>query len=525
VRVIQLPENRKEISMQPETPETVLHRPRHPRSILLLRIAALSAMLAVTTACINDSSGDESTSDSGSTDSGSTDSGSTDSGSTDSGSTDSGSTTTAVDITFSPSNQSSGIALSRTVSFEADTSLAPASVDSDSFILDGPNGPVSGTIDYSNGTAEFDPADELAPGTSYTITVTTDLQTADGDPIAKEHYANFTTVEASARPPLIDQWEQNMVEYGNQWGQALLNETDYLKKFKLRYYDAQRVHEQIAEYLGETQPWRGYGQSAEDNYKTYLENANFRAAGYQRFPHGLYLDWKNTGDSESKAYLDELRDRPSFSYPSGWEDEWAQQKYSREIAYSIQSQIIAERAGYPRQTQRLNTLVDLALGHIDIWVTKDYIDSDPDWQFCQAFMVGLTASALIEYYERSVDLGSPDSRVLPAIKRAGEFLWDEMWVPNADGSGYGAFEYVQPSTSGVGSESPAPDVSLLIAPMFSWLYLQTGNATWLQRGDDIFAGGVKLAWLERAKNFNQNYRSSFNFIEWRAEAVEKYGSR
>jgi hypothetical protein len=357
------------------------------------------------------------------------------------------------------------------------------------------------------------------------MNVTTDVMTDDCMSIANNHYASFTTVSASALPPKIDQWEQNMVDYGHKWGQALQEETDYLKKFKLRYYDAQLVHEQIGEYLGETQPWRDYGQEAESNYKQYLENNNFQAAGWHRFPHGLYLDWKRTGDAESQEYLKYLRDEPPFSWPDGNEDSWARQKYSREIAYSIQSQIIAERAGYPRQTDRLTTLVDLALGHIDIWVTKDYLDSDPDWHFCQAFMTGLTASALIEYHERQVELGNPDSRILPAIERVAEFIWDEMWVADVDGTGYGAFEYVQPSTSGVGSESPAPDVSLLIAPMFSWLYLQTGDAKWLQRGDDVFAGGVELSWLERAKNFNQNYRSSFDFVEWRAKAVEKYGSQ
>jgi len=236
------------------------------------------------------------------------------------------------------------------------------------------------------------------------------------------------------------------------------------------------------------------------------------------------MDWKDTGDSESRDYLELLRDRPPFSYPTGYEDEWAKQKYSREVAYSIESQIVAERAGYARQTDRLNTLVDLALGHIDIWVNKDYIDTDPDWQFCQAFMTGLTGSALIAHYERSVELGNPDDRVIPALERLTEFLWDEMWVADVNGSGYGAFEYVQPSTSGVGSESPAPDLNQLIAPMFAWLYLQTGDATYLKRGDAIFAGGVELADLGAAKRFNQNYRSSFQFVEWRREAVRKHGS-
>lgn len=345
-------------------------------------------------------------------------------------------------------------------------------------------------------------------------------------PAGVEHrVGNGSTVSASTPLPRIGDWERNMVEYGHKWGKALQNETDYVEKFKLRYYDAQRVHEQIGAYLGEIRPWRTYGQEAESNYKFYLEKADFRAVGWQRFPHGLYLDWKHTGDNQSRDYLEKLRDRPPFSFPTNREEEWAQQKYSREIAYSIESHIVAERAGYPRQAERLSNLVDLALGHIDIWVTKDYIDNDPDWQFCQAFMAGITASALIQYYVRSVELENPDDRIIPALGWLADFLWDEMWVPDVDGTGYGAFEYVQPAISGIGSESPAPDLNQLIAPMFAWLYLQTGVGTWLQRGDAIFAGGVELANLKTAKRFNQNYRDSFRFVAWRNEAVARHADR
>lgn len=339
------------------------------------------------------------------------------------------------------------------------------------------------------------------------------------------HDSALTSMTIPARPPKIDQWKKNMVDYGHKWGKALQNETDYLEKFKLRYYDAQRVHEQIGEYLGEVRPWRTYGQEAESNYKTYLEKAAFRSVGWQRFPHGLYLDWERTGDTQSRDYLERLRDRPPFSWPSGREAEWARQKYSREIAYSIESHIVAELAGYPRQAERLSKLVDLALGHIDIWVTKNYIDPNPDWQFCQAFMAGLTASALIQYHARSVELTDPDDRIIPALKRLANFLWDEMWIANVDGTGYGAFEHVQPRISGIGSESPAPDLSQLVAPMFAWLYLQTGDGTWMRRGDAVFAGGVQLANLETAKRFNQNYRDSFWFVEWRNEAVARYADR
>jgi len=332
-----------------------------------------------------------------------------------------------------------------------------------------------------------------------------------------------SVIEASSQPPEFDTWERHMTEYGRKWGQELQNETDYLSRFKLRYYDAQRIHEQIANYLGESQPWRSYGEAAESVYKRYLENADFRAAGYQRFPHGLFIDATRNGDEESFEYLARLRDRPPFSYPSRSDGEWRKQKYSREVAYSLETQVLADRAGHERQTGRIGALADLALGHIDIWVSRDYVDTSPDWQFCQAFMGGLTASALIAHYERSVEVGDPDARVLPALKRLGDFLWDTMWVANVNGSGYGAFEYVQPATSGVGGNAPAPDLNMLIAPMYGWLFYHTGDERWLNRGDDIFAGGVALANLQSGKRFNQSYRASFQYVDWRTRGLERHG--
>ncbi|WP_139150745.1 hypothetical protein [Halofilum ochraceum] len=332
-----------------------------------------------------------------------------------------------------------------------------------------------------------------------------------------------SVVNTSSQPPQFEAWEADMTEYGHKWGRALQKETNYLSRFKLRYYDAQRVHEQIANYLGENQPWRSYGQVAEATYKKYLENADFRAAGWERFPHGLFIDAIRNGDDESQEYLAKLRDAPPFSYPSQSGGEWSKQKYSREVAYSLETQILADRVGHERKSGRIQGLADLALGHIYIWVEREYIHTDRNWQFFQAFMGGLTGSALIAHYERAVEVGNPDARVPPALKRLGNFLWDTMWVSDVNGSGFGAFKYVEPTTTGVGSNAPAPDLNMLIAPMFGWLFYHTGDDRWLKRGDAIFAGGVALADLGSGKRFNQNYRSSFQYVDWRTRGVERHG--
>jgi hypothetical protein len=129
--------------------------------------------------------------------------------------------------------------------------------------------------------------------------------------------------------------------------------------------------------------------------------------------------------------------------------------------------------------------------------------------FMQPFMVGLVSEALILYHRKT-----GDARVLPAIRRAMDYLWNHLWV-----SGEESFLYIDravDSEGGQGAVKPAPDLNLLIAPAFAWVYAQTGDVTFLQRGDAIFAGGVRRAANDyNAKQFNQNYRWSFAYVAWR----------
>ena len=63
---------------------------------------------------------------------------------------------------------------------------------------------------------------------------------------------------------------------------------------------------------------------------------------------------------------------------------------------------------------------------------------------------------------------------------------------------------------------PAPDLNLLIAPMYAWLYRQTGETKYRDQGDALFAGGVKKAYLDGGKQFDQNYWWSFDYVRWRS---------
>ena len=129
--------------------------------------------------------------------------------------------------------------------------------------------------------------------------------------------------------------------------------------------------------------------------------------------------------------------------------------------------------------------------------TADYI---------RPFMAALTSEALIMWHKKT-----SDPRVLPIIRTAMDWIWDNMWLPNDE-----CFKYTDRQTSTGGME-PAPDLNLLVAPVYAWLYWQTQDPKYQVRGDAIFAGGVRKGpqYLALGKQFNQNYRWSFEYIYWR----------
>ncbi|MEX2575833.1 MAG: hypothetical protein WD382_04200 [Halofilum sp. (in: g-proteobacteria)] len=317
-------------------------------------------------------------------------------------------------------------------------------------------------------------------------------------------------------PRILEKWERQMVERGREAGQHLATTEDHDKRLYAQYYDAQWIFLRIADYTGEREPWLHYATLAEDTYKQYLKENDYNVAGYKKFPHGFYVDWKRYGDQESKQYLIEMSENAVYQNPMrGIAEGWFKQQRSREVAYAIQTYVLVDKMDAEFEYARLERLVNMALKHVEIWTTGNYLHSDPERRHLKPFMAGLTASALISYYEHTAAQGNPDERVPAALERLADRLWEDTWVANVDGTGYGAFKYMTPQIEAVGSDDPAPDLNMLIAPMYGWLYQHTGDEEYRRRGDAIFAGGVELAYLGSGKQFNQHYRSSFDYLMWR----------
>lgn len=283
-------------------------------------------------------------------------------------------------------------------------------------------------------------------------------------------------------------WKSNMLSYGQMFCESGDN-----------YYDAGRVYYQIADYTGDPK-WNRCAETAIRAYRDkYLVPNDYRAQGYEIFPHGLLMHFHRTGDERSKTALIGLGSKAAFGRhePTDW---MIGQEMSREVAYNIQAKLLAEQVGY-RDRRDVERLVGLALGHYDQWfvsLTAAYV---------RPFMAALTAEALIMWYETT-----QDPRVLPALQTGADRMWETMWLSHA-----GAFKYTDRQTQ-TGGEEPAPDLNLLIAPLYGWLFMMTGEEKYRQRGDRILEGGVWSTVFTAPKQFNQNYRWSFQYLAWRVQS-------
>ncbi len=307
---------------------------------------------------------------------------------------------------------------------------------------------------------------------------------------------------ASMEPiPQLQTWENNMTLQGARFcNQFEINQAigsgGVNTEGNVWYYDGGKVYTEIAAYTKDSS-WltcAGYSNNA---YRSWVLGITDGASwpvgalsGWRIFPHGLLADYQKFGTPTSRTAVERLAKNSAYAWSGGG----TTCGLSRETAYMIHAFLAAEAIGEPRNPL-LATSVNFALGHIDQWfVSRTCSNLVP-------FMVGLTMEALIHYYEATAD-----SRIPPAIAIAAEELWSRAWMPSSH-----AF-YIDSSIP----TDAGTDLNLLIAPAYAWLWQRTGEKKYQERGDQIFAGGVLYAVFWSGKQFSQNYRWSFNYVQWRS---------
>jgi len=303
------------------------------------------------------------------------------------------------------------------------------------------------------------------------------------------------------------------------------------QKLAATYYDAERVYLQIADYLHDD-TWLPCAAEAQKTYRdNYVmrEDLRGRVPAYWIFPTGLYLSWKKYADEKSRDAIVSMSQKGAFCGPLTSSD-LSHTLLSREVAYCGLTYLQSEAMGNPREPRR-DALIDASFGHLRSWIDNNPKSFGPTpfresprcagKSYVQPFMVGLTMHTLIQLFDFT-----GDPRVLPAVKEAVDWLWAKHWVA-ADQ----AFVYencVDAPGAPYPAQRGAPDLNLLIAPAFAWVWQQTKEAKYQQQGDQIFEGGVTRAWISPAKQFNQNYMWSFEYVRWRggwpAQQQQKAGS-
>ncbi len=129
-------------------------------------------------------------------------------GSSDGGS---GDTTSPVVSSTNPAHNATGVATNRAVTATFNEAIDLATINDISFILDDQNGaPITGAVSYdaTSRTALFD-TEALDPGTTYTATITSDVEDLAGNPlvdgnrVVSDYTWKFTTAAATSVTPPV----------------------------------------------------------------------------------------------------------------------------------------------------------------------------------------------------------------------------------------------------------------------------------------------------------------------------------
>lgn len=303
------------------------------------------------------------------------------------------------------------------------------------------------------------------------------------------------------------------------------------------YYDAIANAYRLKDSDGNAQ-WDTFAARAVAIYRDYYVNtvsitpAPGSVAGYMNFTTGLVEHFLRTGDVASKTAA--LNILANGAYVSSGDAQG--HEYSRECAYALISHIQVTRmpgvALTSAQLARRQVLFEWCLGHIDQWVNSLAQGSSIPI-YCRPFMAGLTARALIMYW----DYVGKDPRILSKLSTLADYLWTNGYKLNAGAWGAAkAFLYTIGNMTGNPHADPSldtytqPDLNMLIAPLYGWLWKETGTQKWRDRGDSIWTGGVAVysgavyvsgaylggrsAALVNGKHVNQQLYWAPDYITW-----------
>jgi hypothetical protein len=378
-------------------------------------------------------------------------------------------------------------------------------------------------------TLTFNSVDSPGPKTlTWFITVDPRTPLAQNTPTSSPPIPclNSSSTEMDGTTPCPQNWTSNMVTYGQKWGVPGIGQNNYDAanwggaSEGAWYYDGARVYYQIHDYdqahnvTNNPDQWNTYAQNWESSYLNYVVGTNYNIWGYSVFPHGLYMNYQRNGNSGEKTAVLALGN----SYYTNGILSGIDPVYMREMSYGLN----AERLAYDLNpttaaATALARQADMVIGIVD------QATVDQNTMATESFMLGLATESLIQYYED----GHTDNLQIPwTIKNAADWMWNNAWqTQNGPGeeNNENSFYYMIGQHKYGSPESENRYLNLLSCPMYAWLYRYTGDSKYQVEGDQCFQSGVTadpgdgIGWS--GKNFSQNYRWSFDYVNWRSNST------
>lgn len=366
------------------------------------------------------------------------------------------------------------------------------------------------------------------PPGAYTVTVTL---SPDGQLAHAASYtyafnvlapATFVATPPNSFPPIpgLSTWETQMTSLGGYWcdgknsssrdslnasGNFLVGFGWYADAWN---YDGGRVYQQIDTYTANhgaaNHPrWQHCALTILDPYRQWINANNAALQAPAIFPYGMAMNYWRTREATNKTAVDNLATKDGFAPYTGYIDPY----WVRETAYQIDVWIASEMMGHARYPQ-LQPAVDKLVGQMD-----QFANQNPS-PLMYPFMTGIAMEALINWYEMNAKEGTPDYRIPYVVKGVLDKLWAQNWL--SDGYSLLYNPYNIPNLDNF------TELNDLVAPAYAWYWSKTGDDTYLQRGDLLFAHTFDTpgSYDWSGKQFSQIYKWSFDYVAWRTGTVD-----
>jgi hypothetical protein len=194
------------------------------------------------------------------------------------------------------------------------------------------------------------------------------------------------------------------------------------------------------------------------------------------------FDTMSLTTEQAKTDLEELVAHGSYM-SSG---EFTDHELSREAAYCLGNHIHLSRlrALTTAETNRMEYAYTQSLQMIDWWAISKTAS------YFRPFMGALTAKALITYFENIEE----KQEIIDNLIILADHMWDTCWVEANQAFNYTDRIGVNPPDTWAAAEDglPAVDLQMIIAPLYAWLWKETGQSKWRTRGDQMFVASIPV---------------------------------